>query len=196
MRWRAVGLALLSLLLIRPATAQELKFGFTPVLAEAEMRAEFEPLMAYLSEAIGRKVSLYIAKNYGDLRTQMEAGTVDIGSFSPFAYVDATRGGKLRIIVQSILDGSATYHWLIAKACGADFGRHQEAATYEDDAQCRRCRSTEQETNEGLHLWSSFAGCSHAVGPLPSCSTSLNWTPERGSGASAPPLRYSILDAV
>ncbi len=95
------------------AQAQELKFGFTPVLSEAEMRAEFEPLMAYLSDAIGRKVVLYIAKNYGDLRTQMESGAVDIGSFSPFAYVDAARGGKIRIIAQSILDHSATYRGLV-----------------------------------------------------------------------------------
>ncbi len=97
----------------RAATAQELKFGFTPVLSEAEMRAEFEPLMVYLSDAIGQKVILYIAKNYGDLRTQMEAGAVDIGSFSPFAYVDAAGSGKIRIIAQSILDGSATYRGLI-----------------------------------------------------------------------------------
>jgi len=102
-----------SLLLSGSAIAQELKFGFTPVLAESEMRAEFEPLMTYLSDAIGQKVTLYIAKNYGDLRTQMEAGTVDIGSFSPFAYVDAARGGKIRIIAQSILEGSATYRGLI-----------------------------------------------------------------------------------
>ncbi len=95
------------------ARAQDLKFGFTPVLAEAEMRAEFEPRMAYLSDAIGRKVVLYIAKDYGDLRTQMEAGTVDIGSFSPFAYVDAVKGGKIRIIAQSILDHSATYRGLV-----------------------------------------------------------------------------------
>ena len=96
-----------------PAVAQELKFGFTPVLNEADMRAEFEPLMAYLSDAVGQKVVLYIAKSYGDLRTQMETGTVDIGSFSPFAYVDAARGGKIRIIAQSILDGAATYRGLI-----------------------------------------------------------------------------------
>jgi phosphate/phosphite/phosphonate ABC transporter binding protein len=91
----------------------ELKFGFTPVLSPAEMRANFEPLMTYLSDAIGRKVVLYIAKDYGDLRTQMESGQVDIGSFSPFAYVDAQRGGKIRIIAQSILDHAATYRGLI-----------------------------------------------------------------------------------
>ncbi len=96
-----------------PRRAQELKFGFTPVLSEPEMRAEFEPLMNYLSESLGQKVTLYIAKDYGDLRTQMENGSVDIGSFSPFAYVDAARGGKIRIIAQSIIEGSATYRGLI-----------------------------------------------------------------------------------
>ena len=96
-----------------PPAAPELKFGFTPVLSGPEMRAEFEPLMKYLSDAIGQRVVLYVAKDYGDLRTQMEAGSVDIGSFSPFAYVDAARGGKIRIIAQSIIEGSATYRGLI-----------------------------------------------------------------------------------
>ncbi|HVM61940.1 MAG TPA: phosphate/phosphite/phosphonate ABC transporter substrate-binding protein [Verrucomicrobiae bacterium] len=96
-----------------PASARDLEFGFTPVLGQADERAEFEPLAIYLSDAIGQKVVLYVAKNYGDLRTQMEAGTVDIGSFSPFAYVDAERGGKIRIIAQSVIDGSATYRGII-----------------------------------------------------------------------------------
>jgi phosphate/phosphite/phosphonate ABC transporter binding protein len=95
------------------ATARDLKFGFTPVLGQEAERAEFEPLTAYLSDAIGLKVVLYVAKNYGDLRTQMEAGDVDIGSFSPFAYVDAAQGGKIRIIAQSVIDGSATYRGII-----------------------------------------------------------------------------------
>src|ERR1039458_1793255 len=80
----------------RPAAARDLKFGFTPVLGEAEMRAEFDPLAAFLGAEVGEKVDLYVAKNYGVLRTQMEAGAVDMGIFSPFAYVDATRGGKIR----------------------------------------------------------------------------------------------------
>src|SRR6266478_7068873 len=104
---------LFSGLFANSAPAQELKFGFTPVLSEPEMRTEFEPLMNYLSEAIGQKVTLYIAKDYGDLRTQMENRSVDIGSFSPFAYVDAARGGKISIIAQSIIEGSATYRGLI-----------------------------------------------------------------------------------
>jgi len=96
-----------------PLQAAELKFGFTPVLSESEMREEFQPLMEYMTKAIGMEVTLYIAKNYGDLREQMEAGKVDIGSFSPFAYVDAVTGGKIKIIAQSILDHSAFYKGLI-----------------------------------------------------------------------------------
>jgi phosphate/phosphite/phosphonate ABC transporter binding protein len=95
------------------AQAMELKFGFTPVLSEAEMKEEFQPLMDYLTKSTGIEVTLYIAKSYGDLRDQMEAGKVDIGSFSPFAYVDAMTGGKIKIIAQSILDYSAFYKGLI-----------------------------------------------------------------------------------
>lgn len=117
MRLRHSGLLLLTMfvagLATRPAAGRELKFGFTPFLSEVDMRVEFDPLMTYLSDTIGQKVVLYIAKDYGDLRTQMEVGTVDIGSFSPFAYVDAARGGKIRIIAQSIIDGSGTYRGII-----------------------------------------------------------------------------------
>ena len=90
-----------------------MRFGFTPVLGQSQTRAEFEPLMAYLSDAIGQRVVLYVAADYGDLRTQMESGAVDIGSFSPFAYVDAARGGKVRIIAQSLIEGSGTYRGII-----------------------------------------------------------------------------------
>jgi phosphate/phosphite/phosphonate ABC transporter binding protein len=95
--------------------AEELKFGVAPGLGETEMRAELEPFLSYLSGALGRMVSLYIAKDDGDLQTQMEAGAVDVGNFSPFGYVAGARGGKIRIIAQSALDGSATYRAVIIK---------------------------------------------------------------------------------
>ena len=117
MRYRQAVLLVLAVLVAglaaRPSAGRELKFGFTPVLSESDMRVEFEPLMTYLSDSIGQKVVLYVAKDYGDLRTQMESGAVDIGTFSPFAYVDAVRGGKIRIIAQSVINGTATYRGII-----------------------------------------------------------------------------------
>jgi len=97
----------------RAAADTPLKFGFTPVLGQVQTGDEFDPLAAYLSEAIGQKVVLYVAKDYGDLRTQMESGAVAIGSFSPFAYVDAAKGGKIRIIAQSLIEGAGTYRGII-----------------------------------------------------------------------------------
>jgi len=117
MRYRQAVLLILAVLVagpaIRPAAGRELTFGFTPVLSESDMRVEFEPLMTYLSDCIGQKVVLYVAKDYGDLRTQMESGAVDIGTFSPFAYVDAARGGKIRLIAQCVINGTATYRGVI-----------------------------------------------------------------------------------
>jgi phosphate/phosphite/phosphonate ABC transporter binding protein len=101
---------------IVPSTqAQELKFGFAPGLNEVDVRAEVEPFIAHLSGAIGRKVSLYVANDERDLRVQMEAGVVDVGSFSPLAYVEAARGGKIRAIAQSAINGSTTYPGIIIK---------------------------------------------------------------------------------
>lgn len=113
MRWRVVCVSFLLLLTPWASFAEPLRFGYTPVFPEAEMRAEFEPVNEYLSEAIGRSVTLFIAKSYGDLRAEMEAGRVDLGSFSPFAYVDAARGAKITLIAQSILDNSAFYRGVI-----------------------------------------------------------------------------------
>ncbi len=118
--WLRSGLlqAILALAIVNiaaSAQAQELKFGFVPGLNEVDVRAEIELLTAYLSSAIGRRVSLYVAKDERDLRVQMEAGVVDVGSFSPVAYVEAARGGKIRVIAQSVLNGSATYPGLIIK---------------------------------------------------------------------------------
>ena len=99
--------------------AAGIKFGYTPYLNEAEMRNDLKPLMDYLTESIGSEVILYIAKDYGDLKAQMELGKVDIGTFSPFAYVDAEKGGKVKIIAQSTTDHSAFYKGLIIAKKGS-----------------------------------------------------------------------------
>jgi phosphonate transport system substrate-binding protein len=108
-------LAVAVMAVVSPAPAQELKFGMPSVLNETHMQAEAELLATYLSNTIGRKVNAYIAKNEGDLRAQIELGTVDVGSFSPIAYVEAARGGRVRVIAQSVLNGSTTYPGIIIK---------------------------------------------------------------------------------
>ena len=100
---------------VAPSHAEDLKFGVAPGPGETEMRGEMEPLLTCLSSGLGRAVSLYIAKDDADLQAKMEAAAVDVGNFSPFGYVAGARGGKIRIIAQSTLDGSATYRVVIIK---------------------------------------------------------------------------------
>jgi phosphonate transport system substrate-binding protein len=50
----------------------------------------------------------------------MEGGVVDVGRFSPFGYVDAVHGGKIRVIAQSLLEGSPTYRGLIITRFDSD----------------------------------------------------------------------------
>jgi phosphonate transport system substrate-binding protein len=98
-----------------PSEAQELRLGLTSGPNEVEVRAEVEPLTVYLTKTLGRTVSLSLAKTEGDLQRQMEAGAVDIGIFSPLAYVDAARGGQVRVVAQSVVNGSTTYPGIIIK---------------------------------------------------------------------------------
>lgn len=111
MRWIWIWLLLAA---AQPARANhELHFGITPVLGSSTMHEDFDPLAVYLTHALGRTVVLDVTKNYGDLRRLMEQGAVDIGSFSPFAYVEAARDGKVRIIAQSLIDGVAWYRGIV-----------------------------------------------------------------------------------
>lgn len=95
------------------AAARELRFGITPVLGSAAMHQDFDPLAQYLTQALGRVVVLEVTPDYGALRTRMDQGEVDIGSFSPFAYVEAAADGRVRIIAQSLIDGVAWYRGII-----------------------------------------------------------------------------------
>lgn len=102
--------------LVAAGTAQAgsvLHFGITPVLGSSTMHEDFDPLADYLGHALGRTVALEVAQNYGELQTLMERGEVDVGSFSPFAYVEAARGRRVRIIAQSLIDGVAWYRGII-----------------------------------------------------------------------------------
>jgi ABC-type phosphate/phosphonate transport system substrate-binding protein len=57
---------------VAPSHAEELKCGVARGFGETEVRAELEPLLTHLSGALGRMVSLYIAKDDDELQTQME----------------------------------------------------------------------------------------------------------------------------
>lgn len=95
------------------ASWADMTFGVTPYLSEDEMHASFDPILSALSRHMGERVNLYIAKDYSDLSEKMKAGLVDIGAFSPFAYVEAVEKASVRLFATHCVDGKSTYKGLI-----------------------------------------------------------------------------------
>lgn len=108
-----LGAILFAALVPRPASAKDLQFGITPIFSQTTKNTLFEPLMTYLSGVLGQKVGLFVAKDYDDLRIQMWSQAVDIGYLPPFEYVEAARAGKVRIVAQVQIHGTANYRGII-----------------------------------------------------------------------------------
>lgn len=75
-----------------PALAQErgrLVLGCTPWKTPDVLREVHEPLFRYLAEELGVEVVFHVAHDYEELAERLEARAVDLGMFSPNAYVQA-----------------------------------------------------------------------------------------------------------
>jgi phosphate/phosphite/phosphonate ABC transporter binding protein len=90
-----------------------LTFGVTPSLSDEKMHDSYDPILAELSVRLGEKVTLYIAKDYSDLSEKMRAGLVDIGAYSPFAYVEAADKAGVRLFAILCVDGKSDYKGVI-----------------------------------------------------------------------------------
>lgn len=93
-----------------PAGQTVLHLGVTPYSTPAILRAELQPIAAYLQEVLGVPVDLHIASNYEDLVTKFAQGTVDISLFSPLSYVQARRRvPDLHLLARSLSYGATSY---------------------------------------------------------------------------------------
>lgn len=80
--------------IINPTFSEEanrLRFGVTPWKSPEELQKGYAPLMKHLHQAIAKEVVLFVAKDYKELAERVQAKSVDIGLFSPNAYVQAKR---------------------------------------------------------------------------------------------------------
>jgi phosphonate transport system substrate-binding protein len=81
----------------------------TPHLDPAHLTRSFAPLAQHLSSVLGVKVEVSVASSYDELGALLGRGEVDIGAFSPFAYVRAAKVFPgLSPVASVIADGSAT----------------------------------------------------------------------------------------
>ena len=91
-----------------PAGFVKLRLGLTPFSSEETMRRTHEKLAAYLSRQLSVPVEIAVGASYDDTVGRLANGEFDLVELSPFAYVEASKRVKLRCLVQTIADGSAT----------------------------------------------------------------------------------------
>lgn len=91
-----------------PAGFTKLRVGLVPYLAPDTMVQVHQKLADHLSRALSVPVELVSGDSYGDAIDRLERGEFDLVELSPLAYAEASSRVKLRCLVQSIADGSAT----------------------------------------------------------------------------------------
>jgi phosphonate transport system substrate-binding protein len=107
---------------VAPAVAQDetaevpdrLIAGFVPSREADVLVTNIDPLVNYLSEALGIPVEGVVTTDYTGLVTAMETGGAHIGAFGPFGLVQAMDRAGVVPILQTERDGQVTYHtqWL------------------------------------------------------------------------------------
>ncbi len=91
-----------------PAGFTRLRFGLVPFLSPTTISASHQKLGEYLSRSLSVPVEIVVGDSYGDAIDRMERGEFDLVELSPLAYAKASGRMKLKCLVQTIADGSAT----------------------------------------------------------------------------------------
>lgn len=91
-----------------PSGFTKLRFGLVPFLAKDTIGVAHQRLGEHLSKSLSVPVEITVGDNYGDSIDRMQRGEFDLVELSPLAYAEATSRMKLKCLVQSISDGSAT----------------------------------------------------------------------------------------
>lgn len=113
----------------RAVWPERIRFGVTPVLDRDSMERGYGPLCQEIGRLLGTRVELFVAKSYSDLGEQVGRGSVEVGQFSPLAYVVAKqRYPHLKILGSQIAEGSTDYAAYIVTRADSDIQRPEDMA--------------------------------------------------------------------
>lgn len=105
-----------------PPGFTHLRIALTPYFAEEVLLKNHEPFRLWLSGRLGVPVELSVAAGYDELGQQLRSGVIDIGEFSPYAYVRARNNDPgLDPLVSYIAAGAATAAGYIVVDAGSRF---------------------------------------------------------------------------
>jgi len=89
---------------------EELEIGFVPSVEAGALVEDIQPLVDYLSEALGMPVKGKVASSYAALVTAIQTGQTHVGALPPLGMVQAVDIADAEVILQSVRFGSPTYH--------------------------------------------------------------------------------------
>ena len=111
---------LFSTLLISPLstlasseTNNELLFGSVAMDIPAVMHRRLKPLTLYLSDKLGRPVSLKLSPNMGAAIKEVADKNVDLAYLTPVAYLKAHAAGNAKIVAKTVTKGKASFQLMI-----------------------------------------------------------------------------------
>lgn len=98
---------------------KEIIFGVNPFISPKEIRKMYVPILERVAASMGYKARTIIVKNYDALAEAAQKGIMDIGWFSPFAYVAAREKAGVLPVVTPKVSGKASYNgYVIARKDG------------------------------------------------------------------------------
>lgn len=98
----------------------EIIFGVNPFISPMEIRKMYVPILLGVAKSMNKKARTIIVQSYEALSDGVENGVIDIGWFSPFAYVNAhDKCGAIPVVTPKV-SGKASYNgYIIARRDGS-----------------------------------------------------------------------------
>jgi phosphate/phosphite/phosphonate ABC transporter binding protein len=97
-------------------TGKELVFGFNPFTAPQIIKENYTPILEAIAKKLGLEPKIIIVSDYDSLGRSLLKGTIDVGWFSPFAYISAKDKGEITPLVTTVVNKNASYHgYIIAR---------------------------------------------------------------------------------
>ncbi len=104
------ALASIALITMSPAQA-DLKLGIHPFKPASQLVESFSPLADYLSEKMGERVSLVIARDYQEHIDAIGRGEIDIAYLGPVSYVKLhDTYGNVPLLARQAINGNPAFH--------------------------------------------------------------------------------------
>ena len=101
-------------------------FGVNPFAKPKVVKNLYVPILNEVSSNLGKKAKTIIVEDYEALINYIDEQLIDIGWFSPLAYVEASSKTDIQPLVTPVIDGQPSYHGYIFTKQSSSFQSLQD----------------------------------------------------------------------